>query len=95
MTTPNYALKDYASPLMRNHTLELYSEPLRQKRIELKPSLLFMIQQNQFSDSTTDDSNLHVVIFSEFYDTIKMNGVYPIAIRLKQFLFFLRDIAKA
>ena len=60
---------------------------------ELKPSLLSVIQQNQFLGSPTDDPNLHFSVFMQYTDIVKANGVSQEAIRLRLFPFSLRDKA--
>jgi len=57
---------------------------------ELKPSLLQIVQQNQFSRNPTKDLNLHLSVFMQFADTLKANGVDPEAIHCL-FPFSLRD----
>ena len=53
-----------------------------------------MVQQAQFSGSPLDDSNIHLVMFLEICDTVKMNGVTEDTIRLRLFPFSLRDKAR-
>jgi len=54
-----------------------------------------MIQQNQFFGFLTNDRNLHLTIFLEYCDTLKMNGVTNNDIRLGLFSFSLRDRVRA
>lgn len=62
---------------------------------ELKPTLLQIVQQNQFSGNPTEDLNLHLSVFVQYANTLKSNGVNPEAIRLHPFPFSLRDRARA
>ena len=68
---------------------------IKENNFELKPSLLSFVQQNQFSDSPMEDPNLHLSVFLQYADTVKVNGVSPEAIRLRLFPFSLRDRARA
>lgn len=88
-------IKDYTSP---NNT-ELHSSIVRFRvdvnNFELKLFLLLMVYHNQFSNSPRDDLNLHLSIFIEYCDILKMNEVTNDAIRLRLFSFLLRDIVKS
>ncbi|KAF5468930.1 hypothetical protein F2P56_013038 [Juglans regia] len=53
-----------------------------------------MVQQAQFSESPLDDPNIHLVMFLEICDTVKINGVTEYTIRLRLFPFSLRDKAR-
>ena len=53
-----------------------------------------MVQQAQFSGSPLDDPKIHLMMFLEICDTIKMNGVTEDTIRLRLFPFSLRDKAR-
>jgi len=49
---------------------------------ELKLTLISMAQQSQFGGTPLEDPNLHLSIFLDVYDTLKLNGVSTDAIRL-------------
>ena len=53
-----------------------------------------MVQHNQFGGSALEDPNIHLRMFLEMVDTIKMNGVAKEYIRLHLFPFSLRDKAR-
>jgi len=59
---------------------------------EIKPALLNLVQQNQFSRSPTEDPNLHISTFLRLSGTLKANQE---VIRLHLFPFSLRDRASA
>jgi len=59
---------------------------------EIKPALIYLVQQNQFSGSPTEDPNLHVSNFLRISGTLKANQQ---AVRLHLFPFSLRDRASA
>lgn len=62
---------------------------------ELKPSLIRLVQQNQFGGGMNDDPHMHLWAFLTICDTVKMNGVSEDIIRLRLFPFSLRDKAKS
>ncbi|KAF5450006.1 hypothetical protein F2P56_030391 [Juglans regia] len=53
-----------------------------------------MVQQAQFNGSPLDDPNIHLTMFLEICDTVKINGVTEDTIRLRLFPFSLRDRAR-
>ena len=60
---------------------------------ELKPALITMVQQHQFTGHPTEDPNEHLGRFLRMANTVKLNGVRPEVIKLHLFPFSLRDIA--
>ena len=58
---------------------------------ELKPALITMVQQHQFTGHPIEDPNEH--LGSRMTNTVKLNGVRPEVIKLHLFPFSLRDIA--
>ena len=60
---------------------------------ELKPALITMVQQHQFTGHPTKDPNEHLGRFLRMANTVKLNGVRPKVIKLHLFPFSLRDIA--
>ena len=61
---------------------------------ELTPGVINMVQQNQYGGLPSEDPNIHLAMFLEICDTIKMNGVPDDVIRLRLFPFSLRDKAR-
>lgn len=60
----------------------------------LHHGLITMVKANQFSGRTESDPNSHLSSFLDIYDTIRMNQVSKDVIRLKMFMFSLRDRTK-
>ena len=60
---------------------------------ELKPALITMVQQNQFTGHPTENPNGHLGRFLRIANSIKLNGVRPEVIQLQLFPFSLRDMA--
>jgi len=56
-------LKEYATPYTEEqHAIILYPT-VEGNNFEIKPALLNLVQQNQFSESLTEDPNLHISTF--------------------------------
>jgi len=68
--------------------------PVATNNFELKQALIFMVQQSQFGGLTMQDPNLHLSVFLEVYDTLKINGASADAIHLRPFQFSLREKAR-
>ena len=62
---------------------------------ELKPALITMVQQNQFTGHPTENPNEHLGRFLRIENSIKLNGVKPEVIQLQLFPFSLRGMAAA
>ena len=60
---------------------------------ELKPALIAMVQQNQFTGHSTENPNEHLGRFLRIPNSVKLNGVKPEVIHLQLFPFSLRDMA--
>ena len=60
---------------------------------ELKPALINMVQQNQFTGHPTENPNEHLGRFLRIASSIKLNGVRSEVIQLQLFPFSLRDMA--
>ncbi|WJX45921.1 hypothetical protein P8452_32768 [Trifolium repens] len=88
-------LRSYAIPSQVEQHNSIAAPAIEANNFELKPSLLTVVQQNQFSGNPTGDPNLHLSIFLQYADTVKASGVSPEAIRLRLFPFSLRDRARA
>ena len=59
----------------------------------LKPALITMVQQHQFTGHPLKDPNEHLGRFMRMTNTVKLNGVRPDVIKLQLFPFSLRDVA--
>ncbi|XP_065628545.1 uncharacterized protein LOC111994101 [Quercus suber] len=88
-------LKDYVRPIVNDNYSGIRRQTINANNFELKPALISMVQQAQFSGSPLDDPNIHLAMFLEICDTVKMNGVTEDTIRLRLFPFSLRDKARA
>ena len=60
---------------------------------ELKPALITLVQQHQFTGHPSEDPNEHMGRFMRMENIVKLNGVRPEVIKLQLFPFSLRDVA--
>ena len=60
---------------------------------ELKPTLITMIQQNQFAGHPTENPSGHLGHFLRMANSVNLDGVKPEVIQLQLFPFSLRDMA--
>jgi len=88
-------LRGYVTLGVHSQTPGITILPVATHNFELKPALISMVQQSQFGSSPMEDPNLHLSVFLEVCDTLKINGASTDAIRLRLFPFSLRDKARA
>ena len=79
---------------MNEEYLGIRHQTIDANNFELKLALIFMVQQQQFRGSPSEDPNRHLSNFLQLCGTIKMNGVDHNVIKLKLFPFSLRDKAR-
>ena len=56
-------LKEYATPSTEEPQAIIVNPTVEGKNFEIKPALLNLVQQNQFSGSPAEDPNLHISTF--------------------------------
>ena len=66
---------------------------IKANNFELKPALITMVQQHQFTVHPSEDPYEHMGRFMRMANTIKLNGVKPEVIKVQLFPFSLRDVA--
>ena len=72
-------LRDYVTPGAYSQTPGIITITLvAANNFELKPALISMVQQSQFVGSATKDPNLHLSVFLEVCDTLKINGAFVV-----------------
>jgi len=87
-----HTLKEYTTPSTKEpHAIIVYPT-VEGNNFEIKPALSYLVQQNQFFGSPTEDPNLHVSTFLRFSGTLKANQE---AVRLHLFPFSLGERASA
>ena len=87
-------LRDYVSPNVQSDQNPIVRPTVVANNFEIKPAMIQMIQNSQFSGLPYEDPIGHITRFLEYCSTFKMNGVQPEAIRLILFPFLLMDRAK-
>ena len=76
-------LKEYAIPSQYEPHSSIAPPNIQAHNFELKPFLLQIMQQNQFSRSPKEEPNLHLSVFIQYANTLKSNDVDPEAIILR------------
>ena len=61
---------------------------------EIKPSIIQMVQNNQFGDLQGEDPYAYILTFLNVCATFKINGMTDDAIRVGFFLFSVKDKAQ-
>jgi len=88
-------LRDFVIPGVQGNTSIITHPVVDAHNIELKPTLISVVQQSQFGETPLEDPNLHLMVFLELCKMLKLNGVSSDAIRLHLFSFSLRDKGRA
>ena len=86
-------MEDFWRPVIQAEYSVAKQPAINANNFELKPALITMVQQNQFTGHPTEDPNEHLGRFLRMENTVKLNGVRPEVIKLYLFPFSLRDIA--
>jgi len=86
------ALKEYAIPSSDEAYAVIVYPTVEGNNFETKPGLIYLVQQNQYLGSPTEDLNLHISTFLRLSGTLKGNQE---GVRLHLFPFSLRDRASA
>ena len=88
-------LKEFAQPSDEEPSSSIVNPLIPANNFELKPSLLQLVQQNQYAGLATENPNQYLKVFIQLDDTFKSNGASPDVIRLRLFPFSLRDIVRS
>ena len=86
-------MEDFWRPIIQEEYSTIRQPTVDVNNFELKPALITMVLQHQFTGHPTEDPNEHLVRFLRMSNTMKLNGVRPEVIKLHIFPFSLRDIA--
>ena len=85
-------IEDFWRPVIQDEYSTVRQLAIESKNFELKPALITMVQQHQFTGHPSKDPNEHMGRFMRMANTVKLNGVRPEVIRLQLFPFSLRDV---
>lgn len=80
--------KDYTVPSQDEPHSSITPHTVEANNIKLKPSLLQIVQHNQFPGCPTKDPNLQLYVSLQYADTYKSNDVEHEAIQLCLFSIF-------
>jgi len=80
------ALREYAIPSSNEPYAVIMYPTVEDNNFEIKPALIYLVQQNQFFGSPTEDLNLHISTFLRLSGTLKAKQK---AVRLHLFPFSL------
>ena len=86
-------MEDFWRPIIQDEYSAIRQPTVDVNNFELKPALITMVQQQQFTGHPTEDPNEHMGRFFRMENTVKLNGVRPEVIKLHLFPFSLRDTA--
>ena len=86
-------MEDFWRPIIQEKYSAIRQPIVDANNFELKPALITMVQQHQFTGHPTEDPNEHLGRFLRMANTVKLNSVRPEVIKLHLFPFSLRDIA--
>ena len=80
-------MEDFWRPIIKEEYSTIGQPIIDANNFELKPALITMVQQHQFTGHPTEDLNEHLGRFLRMANTVKLNGVRPEVIKLHLFLF--------
>ena len=84
-------MEDFWRPVIQDEYSTVRQPAIEGNNFELKPALITMVQQHQFTGNPSEDPNEHMGRFMRMENTVKLNGVEVIKMQL--FRFSLRDVA--
>ena len=87
-------LGDFAMPDILGSFGGIVAPAIVNNNFEIKPSIIQMVQNNQFGGLQGEDLYAHILTFLNVCATFKINGVIDDTIRLRLFPFSVRDKAQ-
>ena len=85
-------MEDFWRPVMQDEYSTVRQPAIEANNFELKPALITMVQQHQFTKHPSEDPNEHMGRFMRMANTVKLNGVRLEVIKLQLFPFSLRGV---
>ena len=86
-------MEDFWRPVIQDEYSALRQPAIEANNSKLKPALITMVHQHQFTGHPSEDPNEDMGRFMRMANTVKLNGVRPKVIKLQLFPFSLRDVA--
>ena len=68
-------MKDFWRPIIQEEYSVVRQPAIEANNFELKPTLITMVQQHQFTGHPSEDPNEHMGRFMRMATIVKMNGV--------------------
>ena len=87
-------LGDFAMPDISGSFEGIVAPTIANNNFEIKPSIIQMVQNNQFGGLQGEDPYAHILTLLNVCATFKINGVTDDVIRLRLFPFLVRDKAQ-
>ena len=84
-------LGDFAMSDIMSNFGEIVATSIANNNFEIKPSIIHMVQNNQFGGLQGEDPYAHILAFLNVYATFKINRVTNNVIRLRLFLFSVKE----
>ena len=73
---PN-TMEDFWRPIIQEEYSTVRQPAIEANNFELKPVLITMVQQHQFTGHPSEDPNEHMERFMRMANTVKLNGMRP------------------
>ena len=89
---PN-TMEEFCRPIIQEEYSFVRQPPIEANNFQLKPTLITIMQQHQFTGHPSEDPNEHIGRFMRMANIVKLNGVRPNVIKIQLFPFSLRDMA--
>ena len=70
-------MEDFLRPSIQDEYSSIRQPTIEANNFELKPTLITMVQQHQFTGDPSEDPNEHMGRFMRMANTIKLNEVKP------------------
>ena len=86
-------MEDFWRLVIQDEYSAVRQSAIEANHFELKPDLITMVQQHQFTGHPSEDPNKHMGRFMRMANIVKLNGVRPEVTKLQLFPFSLRYVA--
>ena len=80
-------MEDFCRPVIQDEYSTVRQPAIDVNNFELKPTLITMVQQHQFTGHPSEDPNEHMGRFMRMANIVKLNRVRPEVIKLQLFPF--------